>query len=111
MYLLGMNRKNNSPSLIFCLLMDAGGYLTYTIPVLGELGDLFWAPVSALVFSISFGGWKGLLGGAFNFVEEILPGTDFVPSFTLAWVLKNMRSRSNDHIVAETPRRKSFMGL
>ena len=89
MYLFGMNRKNNSPSLIFCLLMDAGGYLTYTIPVLGELGDLFWAPVSALVFSISFGGWKGLLGGAFNFVEEILPGTDFIPSFTLAWVLKN----------------------
>ncbi|MBN8879566.1 MAG: hypothetical protein E6Q24_18615 [Chitinophagaceae bacterium] len=86
-----MNSKNGSPSLIFCLLMDAAGYLTYAIPVFGELGDLFWAPVSALIFSISFGGWKGLLGGAFNFVEEILPGTDFIPSFTLAWVLKNMK--------------------
>ncbi|HEX2846963.1 MAG TPA: hypothetical protein VHN59_10475 [Chitinophagaceae bacterium] len=86
-----MKNRNNSPSLLFCLLMDAAGYLTYAIPVLGELGDLFWAPVSALIFSISFGGWKGLLGGAFNFVEEILPGTDFIPSFTLAWVLKNMK--------------------
>jgi len=70
--------------------MDMIGYLTYTIPVLGELGDILWAPVSALIFSISFGGWKGVFGGFFNFLEEILPGTDFIPSFTLAWMLKNM---------------------
>ncbi|PZR24322.1 MAG: hypothetical protein DI535_22220 [Citrobacter freundii] len=83
-----MNNKINSPSLAFCLAMDALGFVTYTIPVLGEFGDLFWAPVSAMIFMISFGGWKGVLGGVFNFVEEILPGTDFIPSFTLAWLLK-----------------------
>lgn len=86
-----MNNKINSPSLAFCLAMDALGFVTYAIPGLGEFGDLFWAPVSAMIFMISFGGWKGVLGGAFNFVEEILPGTDFIPSFTLAWLLKNRR--------------------
>jgi len=83
-----MNNKINSPSLAFCLAMDALGFVTYAIPGSGEFGDLFWAPISALIFMISFGGWKGVLGGVFNFVEEILPGTDFIPSFTLAWLLK-----------------------
>jgi len=93
--LLCMNNKLNSPSLAFCLLMDAAGCLTYTVPVLGEFGDLFWAPFSAMIFMASFGGWKGVLGGAFNFVEEILPGTDFIPSFTIAWLLK----RKASHVV------------
>lgn len=82
-----MNR--NSPSFVFCLLMDIIGYATYAIPFLGEIGDIIWAPVSAIIFTISFGGWKGVLGGMFNFVEEILPGTDFIPSFTIAWFIKN----------------------
>jgi len=86
-----MNQSKQSPSLLFCLLMDLVGYMTYAVPVLGEFGDILWAPVSALIFFISFGGWKGLLGGAFNFIEEILPGTDFIPSFTIAWVIRSMR--------------------
>lgn len=86
-----MNQSKQSPSLLFCLLMDLVGYMTYAVPVLGEFGDILWAPVSALIFFISFGGWKGLLGGAFNFIEEILPGTDFIPSFTIAWVIRNLR--------------------
>lgn len=73
--------------------MDAIGYFTYAVPVLGEFGDIFWAPVSALIFMASFGGWKGVLGGAFNFVEEILPFTDFIPSFTIAWFLRSTSER------------------
>ena len=75
-----MNRKE--PSLIFCILMDVIGYATYAIPFLGEFGDILWAPVSSIIFFLTFGGWKGAMGGMFNFVEEILPGTDFIPSFT-----------------------------
>jgi hypothetical protein len=72
--------------------MDAIGYFTYAVPLIGEIGDILWAPVSALVFTISFGGWRGVLGGLFNFVEEILPGTDFIPSFTIAWVIQNIKN-------------------
>jgi len=82
---------NKVSSLLFCILMDIIGYATYTVPVLGEVGDVIWAPVSALIFYRMFGGWKGAVGGIFNFIEEILPGTDFIPSFTLMWLWKNMR--------------------
>lgn len=78
--------KTYRPSLILCLALDAIGYFTYAIPFLGEFGDILWAPVSGLLFYKLFGGWKGALGGFFSFAEEILPFTDFVPSFTLGWI-------------------------
>ena len=86
-------KKTSTASLVFCLVMDIIGYATYTVPVLGEFGDIIWAPISAIIFFITFGGWKGAFGGIFNFVEEILPGTDFIPSFTLMWVWQKMRNR------------------
>jgi hypothetical protein len=75
-----------TPPLIACILMDMIGYATYSIPVIGELADIIWAPISALVFFMMFRGWKGAFGGIFSFVEEIMPGLDFIPTFTLAWV-------------------------
>ena len=82
---------NKAFSLVLCVLMDAIGWATYSVPVLGELGDIIWAPVSALIFFRMFGGWRGAAGGIFNFIEEILPGTDFIPSFTLMWLWQNFR--------------------
>ncbi len=93
-----MNNQKNA-SLFLCIAMDLVGYATYAIPVFGELGDIFWAPVSALIFFKLFGGWKGAIGGAFNFIEEILPGLDFIPSFTLMWLWQNYRSKSPAEII------------
>jgi hypothetical protein len=87
-----MNRKE--PSLIFCILMDLIGYATYAVPFLGEFGDILWAPVSAIIFFLTFGGWKGAMGGMFNFIEEILPGTDFIPSFTLMYFFQRSGKKS-----------------
>lgn len=75
------------PSLAFCLLMDLIGMATYAVPFFGEFGDLIWAPVSALIFYKSFGGTKGMLGGAFNFIEELIPGLDFIPTFTIMYFM------------------------
>ena len=74
------------PSLLLCIIMDVFGYATYALPVLGELGDAVWAPISAIIFYQAFGGVKGAFGGVFNFVEEFLPFTDFIPTFTIMWV-------------------------
>jgi hypothetical protein len=74
--------------------MDLIGYATYAIPFLGEFADIIWAPVSAIIFFVSFGGWKGALGGIVNFIEEILPGTDFIPSFTIMWFLQHYRKKN-----------------
>ena len=87
------------PSLVFCLLMDLLGYATYAIPFFGEFGDIIWAPISAFVFYKSFGGWKGAFGGLFNFVEEILPGTDFIPTFTITWLWQYFAQRKRRNAV------------
>ncbi|HYF32371.1 MAG TPA: hypothetical protein VD993_14705 [Chitinophagaceae bacterium] len=80
-----------TPSLAACILMDLIGYATYSIPLIGELADIAWAPISALIFFRMFGGWKGAFGGIFSFVEELLPGFDFIPTFTLAWLWQYFR--------------------
>jgi len=79
-----MNRPGQ-PSLAICLLMDLIGYMSYAIPGLGEFADIIWAPISAFIFFRLFGGWKGAFGGLFNFIEELMPGLDFIPSFTLMY--------------------------
>lgn len=68
--------------------MDLIGMTTYFLPALGEWGDGLWAPLSGLIFFMQFGGAGGLLGGAFSFLEELLPFTDIIPTFTLAWYLQ-----------------------
>lgn len=85
--------KHKQPSLVFCLVMDAIGFASYFLPGLGEFADAVWAPISGFVFFLCFGGWKGAFGGIFNFIEEILPGTDFIPSFTIMWFLQNVTKR------------------
>lgn len=85
-----MNRKQ--PSLLFCILMDIIGYATYAMPLFGEIADIVWAPISALIFFVTFGGWKGVLGGFGNFIEELLPGTDFIPSFTIMWFIQHAKT-------------------
>ncbi|MBC8034832.1 MAG: hypothetical protein H7Y03_11845 [Chitinophagaceae bacterium] len=74
------------PSLVFCILMDFCGYANYILPFLGEFSDMIWAPLSGLIFFISFGGTRGAFGALFNFAEEVLPFTDFIPTFTIAWI-------------------------
>jgi len=81
------------PSLVFCILMDVVGYATYAIPGLGEFADILWAPISSIIFMVTFGGVKGVLGGVGNFMEEILPGTDFIPSFTIMWFIQNIQKK------------------
>lgn len=76
------------PTLQFCILMDLIGCSSYLMPGLGELSDIIWAPISGFIFYKAFGGKIGLYGGLFDFVEEILPGTDIIPTFTIVWLWK-----------------------
>ena len=93
-----MNKQQTS--LWFCILMDAVGYATYALPFLGEFADIVWAPISAFVFYKTFGGWKGAFGSVFNFAEELLPGLDFIPSFSIMWALNRFSSaKTNTAII------------
>jgi len=68
--------------------MDVAGIVTFIIPGFGELADIIWAPVSAITFILCFKGRYGVYGGMFNFIEEFLPGTDFIPTFTIRWLMQ-----------------------
>ena len=88
--------QKRQPSFVCCVIMDLIGYATYTVPFFGEFGDILWAPLSSIIFFVTFGGWKGVLGGIGNFIEEILPGTDVIPSFTIMWLLqRNQQKKIN----------------
>jgi hypothetical protein len=67
------------------IFYDAIGMLSTAIPVVGPFLDLAWAPYSAKKMTEMYPGKKGKLMAAITFLEEILPFTDFVPTFTLMW--------------------------
>lgn len=87
------------PSLWMCIAMDIVGMASFLIPALGEWSDVVWAPISAFVFYNTFGGLGGILGGAFSFLEEIIPFTDIIPSFTIAWYIQNKVLKSSNQNV------------
>lgn len=80
------------PSLTFCIIMDLLGSASFAVPIVGEITDIIWAPVSAIVFYLCFGSKRfGAHGAVFAFVEEILPGLDFIPTFTIAWLIRRVQ--------------------
>ncbi len=74
-------------SLVLCLFLDAMGFITLAFPVAGELLHLIWAPISTLIFFRMHGGKVGIIGGAFSYLEESQPSFQFIPTFTIAWLL------------------------
>ncbi len=85
--------KKELPPLAICILMDIVGYASYAIPVFGEFSDLIWAPLSGFIFFKMFGGKKGIYGALFSFAEEILPFSDFIPTFSIMWVWEYLQNR------------------
>lgn len=83
--------KKSKPSLSFCLLMDAVGMASYFFPFIGEGFDVVWAPLSAFLFYNHFSGKVARIGSIIDFAEEILPFTDFIPTFTLAYFYLKLR--------------------
>ena len=82
------HKKLFLPNIVICIVMDLMGMLTYAFPGLGEFADIVWAPISGYVFFKMFGGRFGMIGGVLNFLEEIIPFTDVIPSFTIAWFIR-----------------------
>lgn len=73
--------------LALCLMLDAVGYISFTIPLIGEFSDILWAPVAAIISYKMFGAKRGKYTALTTFTEELLPITDIIPSFTLFCIL------------------------
>lgn len=83
-----IHNENKIRNLIFGLIFDGIGMLSFTIPLIGEFSDAIWAPLSGFLMMWMYKGFLGKIGGTISFLEEILPFSDFVPTFTLVWIYK-----------------------
>ena len=85
------------PDLKLCILLDSIGCLSYAVPFLGEFSDAIWAPLSGFIFYFLFGNRLGAMGGLFSVVEELLPGFDFIPTFTISYFIRKREIQKEAH--------------
>ena len=77
---------NKNRNLFLGIVFDAIGMLSFSIPYLGEFSDVIWAPMAGFLMTWMYKGKVGKIAGIFTFLEEIIPFTDIIPSFTLTWI-------------------------
>ncbi len=78
--------KNKYSLLVISLFLDLIGLVSFTIPAVGEFSDVIWAPISAYLMLKLYKGIHAKIASATVFLEEILPWTDFIPTFTIMWI-------------------------
>jgi len=90
-----MNKKQpDIAKLILSLIFDAVGMVSFVIPGIGEFSDVIWAPVSFWLMTKMYPGSLGKTTGLISFVEEAIPGLDFIPTFTLTWLYDTFRNHT-----------------
>ena len=80
--------KKKTQHLIISIILDVLGMTTYLIPLLGEAGDIIFAPFYGLAIFIMYRRkiFPAVAGGFAGTVEELLPGTDIIPTATIMWI-------------------------
>ena len=76
-----LKHKSKSTKLLLSICFDLLGLVSYLIP----LFDVIWAPLSSYMMIQLYGGKKGLIAAVFVFIEEALPLSDVIPSFSVMW--------------------------
>ncbi|MEZ4837686.1 hypothetical protein [Flavobacterium sp.] len=79
-------KDTKTRDLLLSILFDGIGMLSYLVPFLGTISDVIWAPIAGLLLMRMYKGTVGTVGGFIVFVEELLPGIDFIPTFTITWI-------------------------
>lgn len=78
-------QDNKRRNLLLGLLFDAMGMVSFVIPGIGAFSDIIWAPISAWLMTRMYKGKIGQAAGAITFIEELMPGLDILPTFTIMW--------------------------
>jgi len=104
--------------LLICLLVDIIGTSSEALPVVGELTDILTAPVLGFILQNLYPGSSKFVF-FFEFAEEILPLTDFIPFATICWAVDTYFPEStiaelfqlgnyNDSVVTTAEKVESF---
>ena len=78
------------------IILDLIGMSTMVIPFAGLFIDLLWAPYAAKQMKDMYKGKQGKIAAVIVFIEEILPGLDFIPTFTLMWLYTFVWNKQTD---------------
>jgi hypothetical protein len=89
---------NKYIKLVICIVVDLIGMGSFALPLIGEVSDVFWAPISSVLLYLLFGGKEGAIGSLINFTEEALPGADFIPTLTLTWLYVYLKKDKKEEI-------------
>ena len=74
--------------LLLAVTIDAIGILSFALPFLGEFADVLWAPVSGWLIATFF---EDTTLARLGLLEELLPGTDLLPTASIAWARQYAR--------------------
>lgn len=69
--------------LVTSIIIDLIGVASLGVPVIGQIFDIFWAPLSGYIIHRMYG---VTLIAWFGVIEELLPFTDIIPTATIAWL-------------------------
>lgn len=94
---MDIENLNKHKKLALSILFDAFGYVSYIIPFI----DIGWAPLSAYLMTKMYKGKKGKIAAAITFIEEALPGLDFIPTFTIMWFYTFVLSTKSKKTIVE----------
>ena len=75
------SKSNRTTKLFLGIFFDLIGMFPSIFPPLAFI----WAPLSALILATMYKGKIGKIAGIFDFVEEMVPVVDFIPTFTITW--------------------------
>lgn len=87
--------QHKKTRLVLGLVFDVMGMVSFLIPGIGEFSDIIWAPIAGWLMTRMYPGKIGQAAGIVTFIEELVPGLDFIPSFTLMWVFTYMSRRKS----------------
>lgn len=80
-----VKKSDKKTKLLLSLIFDGIGMLSYIVPVFAEPIDIVWAPISGLLLMLMYKGTVGKIAGLFGAIEELIPFTDVIPTFTITW--------------------------
>jgi hypothetical protein len=72
-----LENLSKNKKLLLGIVFDLIGIITFI--------DIIWAPLSGYLMTKMYQGKSGKVAGIVTFIEELVPGLDIIPTFTIMW--------------------------